>query len=279
MTSTLRRFRFPALIALLILVVPASPALAQSDSALRRENDTLRARVGELEAELEAAEARMREMEQNIKRLEAQIERMQRAGANGDGPGELEPEKVTIDESKPDASPRALLKALKESYVEELGDLEMGNSGDRDREVYVRAVQRWAAAANRQHRGPITWHIRVVDAEPPTARGVVLTLQAVDPETDTVLGEDFPALVSNRSLLRRLESLDSSGALFNEKLELKGVLTPDVQANPNRESEGTFNNPQFIGPFAEFRFGVEAQSLRPASEVKKQNKPTTRRSS
>ncbi len=278
MTSSHRAIRVSAMLMILAAAVLTAPAAAQSDSALRRENDALRARAGELEAELAAAQKMIQDLEKTIARLEAQVDRLSRRSSSSETP-KLEPEKVTIDESIPDASPRALLRAMKESYAEQFGDMEIGPVGDRKRDVYVRAVRKWATQVNREHRGPVNWTVLVIDAQPPTTRGVMLNMQAVDPETDVELGDPFPVLVSSRTLIRRLEALEADGSLFKEKLELKGVLTPDVRANANRESEGTFNNPRFIGPFAEFAFGIEGQSLRPADKIKQDESPTTRNAS
>lgn len=272
MKLTQHASRISAVLAVLAAVLFTASAPAQSESELRRENDALRARIGQLEAELEASQDRIRSLEQTIARLEAQIERLRRTSSGSSEPAELEPERVTIDESEPTASPRALFRALQDGYRENLGGMEIGSIGDRNRDVYLRAVDRWASSVNREYRQPITWTVRISDAAT-LQRGVQFTVQAVDPVTDVELGDSFPVLITNRTLIRRLEMMGDAGQLFDQKLEMKGVLIPDVRVNRNRESEGAFNTPPFIGPFAEFYMGVEAQSIRPASEAQQDEQP------
>ncbi len=45
---------------------------------------------------------------------------------------------------------------------------------------------------------------------------------------------------------------------------LRGVLNPEVRFNPDRMAEGPFNNPRFIGPFAEYNPIIQASGIRPA---------------
>lgn len=273
MVSRNRTWLFVAVAAAGLLFAGVQAATAQSDAALRRENDALRAQVKDLQNELDAARKQIGELEEMVKRLEAQIRRMEAGGGTGPKPaGELPPEKVTIDESKPDASPRALLKALQDDYKQAMSDREKGAPNSADRSAYITAVERWARAANRQYRGPIEWHAVVQQAEP-GPRGtatVALTLQAVDPVTEVALGDPFPAAVDNRTLIRRIDDLARAGRLIDQTFVIKGILEPEVRVNPNREAAGTFNNPPLIGSFAEFRFYVDVRALQ---EPKQEDTP------
>ena len=121
----------------LALLAAAGTASAQSDADLRRENQGLRARVTDLQRELEAARNR-------IEQLEREVEKLRQLLAAGPQTSDAESteEKVTIDESVPHASPRALLKALQDGYLEAMLDLEPGDpatpEGNRQRAAYLR---------------------------------------------------------------------------------------------------------------------------------------------
>ncbi|UCD75082.1 MAG: hypothetical protein JSV91_15010 [Phycisphaerales bacterium] len=250
---------------LTILGSAAYPANAQSDNDLRRENQSLRTRVRDLEAELRAAREQIEALQKEIGRLEGLLEA---AGSGRRVPLQPppEPEKVTVDESVPEASPRALFTALTNDYQEKLGDLERGDPGSTTRANYFRALERWQNAATAKFRAPIEWHVRVKDRAVPTARGgFIISLVAVDPVTDVELGQSFEVLLA-RNIARRLADVEDRGGL--EVLLLKGILMPAVWINPNRESPGTFDNPRLIGPFAEFDFRVEVRSLIPAPKEK-----------
>ena len=63
----------------------------------------------------------------------------------------------------------------------------------------------------------------------------------------------------NSAVRRKLAQLEQRGAI--DVLVLKGVLVPQISLNPDRMEPGAFDNPRLIGPFAEFRFAVDASSL------------------
>jgi len=260
MTSRNRNMT-PWIVALIgLLSAAGAPAVAQSDSALRRENDALRAQVNDLEAELKAARQRIKELQATVARLEATIERME-SGGNGRTDTPPEPEQVSIDESEPDASPRALLNALQEDYQQALADMETGAANSRQRNVYLRAVERWVRAVNRKYRGQIQWHVTVQDVAAGPRGSAGLTLVAVDPKYGTQLGDPFPAVVENRTLVRRLDRMVQNNELIGRTMVVRGVLEPNLRVNPNRETQGTFNNPPFIGPFAEFAMRIDVTAL------------------
>jgi hypothetical protein len=231
--------------------------------------------VTDLEADLKAAHDRNSELEEQIRDLKAEIVQLRRTASSGASTlPPLEEEKVTIDESIPEASPRALMKALKGSYDDALGDLDKGAAGSRERNVYVSQVDKWANRVNREYRKQIIWAVRVSDATI-GPRGADLMVQAVDPETDALLGPEFPVRVTNKTIARRLQELLQARQLIDGKFEMKGALSPEVRMNVNREAAGTFDNPPLIGPFAEFRMTVDVTSIRPFEEVQaeKPNQP------
>lgn len=246
------------LAALMVLGPGVGAAKAQSDSDLRLENQSLKTQVEDLTIELNAARER-------IAALEAEIARLRAGGGSSQSvaptPG---PEKTTVDESKPNASPRALLTALKKSYEDELKDHDMGRFGSTERTNYLRALEHWRAGVTNKFRASIEWHVRPDRPVQPTARGgVILSLVAVDPVTDVQLGGPFEVFLA-RSLARRLAAAEERSEI--DKLVLKGVLLPAVWINPDRAEPGTFDNPPLIGPYAEFGFRIEVRTLIPAQK-------------
>jgi len=259
----MRFYSSPSLIITICVTVICasfSPAQAQSDSQLRRQNDELRQRVQDMTEQLRAANQRIAELEKTIAQLR---EELAKAGSQRT---ETPPpqEKVTIDESTPDASPRALLRHLQEDYEATLGDMDRGSTGDRTRTAFVRALERWRNRVNRELRTQIEWHVKIIEAAR-VSRGVQLRLVAIDPETQVELGDPFYGALRNSSVIRRLEVFDEKGQL--DHLVLRGILEPAVDINPARDEQGTFNSPPFIGPFAEFGMRVQIDTLLPPEEV------------
>ncbi len=264
------RFLCPAHLGVLaagLVALAADPAPAQSLGELRRENERLRSQEEDLIRELEAARIKieaLRTENVRLRKLLADAGRLPPAQSGADAA--TPPEPVTIDESKPDASPRALLRAVKNGYAEAVADLEIGDHGSPVRTAYLRRLQRWTAKTNREYRRPIEWHVRIEGPVVSIGRSVVVHLRAVDPETRAELGDAFEALLA-RSRLSRLRLLERRGTL-GEVLVLKGTLQPRILINEERPREGPFDNPRFVGPFVEFEFGVHATTLLPPREQK-----------
>lgn len=233
-------------------------AQAQSEAELRRSNEQLRTQVRDLERELEAARARIQE-------LEREVEVLRNALGNTQSPGSSAPdaEPPPIDTSNPTSSPPALLHTLKASYAEAINGLEPGVDRSRERSVYLRTVARWAASSNRQYREPIEWHVKVNEAVA-NRPGYLMTLVVVDPKSSREVGEPFDVQIP-RMMARRYDQLRERGEDVST-LILRGVLIPDIRVNENRLERGAFDNPPFIGPFAEFTFSVEPRSLLPVGE-------------
>ena len=247
----------------LALLAVAGAASAQSDADLRRENQKLRTQVNDLNRELEAARNRIEQLELEVEKLRQLLNAAPQP--SGGPPAE---EKVTIDETIPHASPRALVKALQDGYLEAMLDVDPGDpstpAGSRQRAAYLRDLHRWARRMSREMKAPIEWHIRVA------GRGTRLEVpglmvEAVDPKTHVVLGDPFPVTLP-RATVRQLRQREERGQLG--VLILKGVLLPQVMVNPDRNEQGLFDKPRFVGPFAEFEFFIEASSVTPPPETK-----------
>ena len=249
-----------ACLAAAALLAPTGNAAAQSDRDLRDENQALKTEVRQLTRELDAAKAKIKKLERQVESLRMSLATARRSGPTEPAP--LEPDPVTIDESIPTASPRALLSALQKSYAQALGSLERGGEGDADRTAYMRAVDRWAAAATREYRSKIVWHVQVLSANP-TRRGLDVKVQAVDPKTHTELGDSF-VVALQRTAARRYEQLQQRSG--SDVLVLSGTLRTQIVQNPRRAVVGAFDNPRFIGPYAELRLTVDASSLLPPTD-------------
>jgi hypothetical protein len=258
-------FPFVALTAAacLLSMTASPPATAQSQNELRRENERLRAEMADLRVELEAARQEITDLKAEVDRLRALLDAAGQAPPAKASP--MPEPQVTIDESSPDASPRALLKAIIEAYQEETADLNMGTGpDDPDRIGYLRRLNRWVAGVNREYRLPVEWHVRILEPAVRAGRNYRLRLQAVDPKTGVHLGDPFDAILSG-SLASRLREHEERYGL-DEQLLLKGVILPRVAVNEQRTEPGTFDNPRFVGPFVEFDFIVQAQTILPAPE-------------
>jgi hypothetical protein len=248
--------------AVLALLAAAGPAAAQGEGDLRRENQRLKALASDLQQELDAARARIVELERQIEGLKLKIGQALAAPSTGTPP----PEQVTINESVPTASPRALFRAMKQSYQAATKGLEIGDprtlDGQRQRIVYERAVKSWLGRVHRELRAPVEWHVRIVEIADAGDQSV-LRAQAVDPKTRAELGDPFP-IVLDKSTRHKLDQLMERSD--PDVLIVKGVLLPQPTMNPQRLEPGTFDKPPFIGPFAEFGFLIDAASVVPARE-------------
>lgn len=238
----------------------ASRGLAQeSDSDLRRQNQQLTTEVQDLQRKLEASEERNRELEARIAQLEQQLANARRGGTASRTLPPLEEEEITVDESVPNASPRALFKELVTSYEANLASVDTDLNDDRVRRGFLKQAESWRAKVNREYRSPIEWYVRAIDARQGPNRERIVTFIAVDPSTDVRLGDSFDVVLS-QSLADRLANFEVRGELG--LLVMRGTLIPEVRINSGRFDRGTFDNPPFIGPFAEFFFRVDVNSLK-----------------
>lgn len=253
--------RLLAIMAILALFTHTGTSLGQSDRDLRAENQRLKTQVKQQQKELDASKAQIAKLNNQVKDLEKALKAARNAPKNPSQQPRVD-EKISIDESVATASPRALFSALKNSYEQAVDGLDQGEPGETSYKIYLKAVQRWAIAANREYRAKIVWHVRVL-ATSPTQKGFAFELQAVDPKTNTKLGDPFFALLSKGLTKRYEQVIRRSGA---EVVELKGTLHPNVTFDRSRSTAGPFDKAKFIGPFAQFSFEVDATSLQPPSE-------------
>ncbi len=241
------------LIALGAVFVLCTTTLAQSDRDLREENQRLQTEVNDLQRELEAAEKLIARLQEELKGLRTLAPA---------GPTTLPAPPVSIDESIPSASPRALLRAMKESYREATLDLEMGDPrtapGRRQQAAYVRAVETWAKRIRRELKTAVEWTVQIVPMTHQTREPGELLVWALDPVTGTRLGDSFMVRL-NKATRHKLGQLAERAEL--DELVLRGVLLPQVTINLDRHEVGPFDNPPFIGPYAEFGLIVESSSL------------------
>jgi hypothetical protein len=258
-TRILHQYALP-LIALLLAGPTCGVVAAQGTPDLASENQRLQGEVDRLTRELKASQDR-------VKILEQQLTALQRARGSATQPA-TEPEKVTVDESVPTASPRALYNAMTSSYGEHLSTMQIGSAGDSTRRGYMRKVEQWKGLVDREFRGPITWHVRLVGNE--TIRpNQPIRLTAVDPVTSVQLGDAFevtlPRLAAER--LAKMQQRSELGVMV-----LRGIVAPAVRVADDRETRGPIDNPPFIGPFAEFIYSVQVQSLLPVKEDESEQK-------
>lgn len=246
-----------AFLAALLFGVFSGTSHAQSESDLRRENQALRAQLQDTEAELDAAREQIRELEAEIRRLNAELQ-AERSGRSTPAPP-VEPE-VTVDESEPAATPRALLRTVQETYQERFEDMDLGEPGSPERASYLRNLSRWANQINRQYREQVNWHARFIETVPVQGNPAI-RIVAIDPITHVELGDEFIARIASRPLARRLES--QLERQRDNIFQFRGVLHPQVQVNERRETAGTFNKPPFVGPFVEFVLGAEITAVMP----------------
>ncbi len=255
------RSKLLACLAAMAVLVPVSSAVAQSDRDLRDENQRLTTAVKQLTRELDAAKGRIEDLQRQVENLRTALATARRSSPPR-SPAPLKEEALTIDESVPNASPRALLTALKASYDKTFADQDQGEPGTRERTIYLKAVDGWAASANREFRTKIAWHVRVIHAQT-MGRSPEVKVQAVDPKTKTELGDPF-VITLQRSVARRFQQLQQRD--LADVLVLKGTLHPQVVFNPQRNDVGPFDNPRFIGPYAEMRLTVDTSSLLPPTD-------------
>jgi hypothetical protein len=111
--------------------------------------------------------------------------------------------------------------------------------------------------------------VRVLDNDVTPDGEQVVTMVAVDPVTETKLGDPFSVMLT-RTLADRLAAYERRGELG--LLVLRGTLIPDVQINEDRPERGSFDKPLFIGPFAEFGYTIEVKSLLPVADDKLDHK-------
>lgn len=222
-------------------------------------NAELATRVADLTRELKLAQETIRTQQTTIARLEQQLAAAGVVTAETTNTTAPESDQVTIDETLPNASPRALFNAVVAGYRSATDGMQTGKPGDSARMLYLRTLEIWRAATARDLRAAINWHVRVVGAKPGPGKDRILILVAIDPVTQARLGQPFDTNFP-QAMANRLATWESRGTV--DVLQIRGTLIPDIRINEDRPERGTFDNPPFIGPFAEFGFRVEVASIK-----------------
>lgn len=246
--------------ALLLSLVCCGHSLAQSPAELRAENERLRMENERLTTALTEAGARLAELQAQVAELQARVAALDSAPAMPARPAPLPPpapEPVSIDESKANASPRALQFAVRASCLDAMKEKSAGEATSSERRQYFEALSRWKESESRRSVHAVDWVVSIVGDPRMSRSTAVFILQAVDPVHGTKLGDPFPA-VTEFDQLRRLWAEGIDG---NTRLRLRGVTRLDLAINESREKPGPFNRPLLIAPFVEFAFHVEVKSL------------------
>lgn len=261
---------------LLLLVLLASPratAQAESPADLRRENDNLRNRVSQLEAANKKLDEEATRLRERVSQLESQLARLQAENTklrnrDADAPADSAPAPESTggepQANLPDdplACPPSLLRALKTKYEEEFDDRAITPETRSD---YIKDVRRWALDMKREFRDRITWTVEIDPAGVPGDEKIPVKLRVVDPDSRDAYHADPVAIDLGYRNTRRIMSEPNQRYWV-----LEGVFFADPNVNPNRDRPGALDYPPFIGPFAEFAYGLSVRSVTPA-----QSRPT-----
>lgn len=271
LSRALRSLAIAALVLPVLIGAPRAHAQGESPADLRRENDTLRNRVAQLEAANTKLEQDNRRLQKRVTQLEAQLARLQAENNKLRAQGATPANSPSAPASSPGDSqaklpadplscPPALLKALKAKYKEEFAGRTIT---DMNRADYIKDVRRWALQMRREFRDRVTWTVEIDPADVPGDDKLPVKLRVVDPDTHEPYHADPVSVDLGYSTRRVMLEPDKKFWV------LEGVFFADPSVNPNREAAGTMDYPAFIGPFAEFKFGLSVRSIVPA-----ESKPT-----
>lgn len=252
--------RIRMLLPILAALVLASPALGQTVEELKKENASLKAQIQALQKELDSSKKEVEKLEQIVAQL---------SSSSNTTPPPPQPE-ITIDET-PQNSPGGLFNAIVESHEKAMKDVEAGTDRPRDRSrvAYMRALESWAASAQREFKTQIEWTVRIKDIQ--TRNNTTkATLIPVDPNSNAELGDPFEVTLDN-PIMRRLTPAMERGEV--DKLLLTGVVEPGIRINERRAERGPFDSPRFVAPYVEFDYRVDVRSLVP---VEKKQPPAKR---
>jgi len=239
------------------LVALAPGAWAQGPANLAQENEELKQRVETLEKQLEQARERIAALNEEMARLREQLAEGGGARARPGSPaGGASSGEVPSD---PMASPESLFETLRESYVSNFGGEPYDTRADQNR--LRRMVSSWVRDMQREHRGNIKWHVRILDASQADERGGPVRFQVVDPATGADIGEPTEALFPAR-MARRIDS-----ATPDEVWVMEGRTSARPMVNRTRieEDDDPQSGARYIGPFAEFAYELAIESIEPAS--------------
>ncbi len=263
----------------LAAVLGGRPASAQSQGDLRRENEQLRQLVDELQAEVRRLRAQLTDAEAAVSTLQSRVSELESAAAGqarppadrslmppGDGSdADAEADAVvTVDESRPEASPRAVRTEARRRWADGPGRLDLGlEAASPQRINYLRVLEGWAREQDRTWRLEVDWIVEPLGDGASDPTGTTWTVQARDPVTDARIGAPFLAHARSgivRSLQREQAQAASRGDAA-ERLRLVGTVVVRFTVDPTRREPGPFDGGRLLAPFLNFEFGVEASRM------------------
>ena len=272
-----RRFGLAAV--MLLAILGCRVAAAQSQGDLRRENERLRLLVDELEAEVRRLRTQLADSEAAVATLQTRVSELESAGSGtppaaadrsltppGDaGDATAEPDAVvTVDESRPDASPRAVRAEARRRWADGPGRLDLGlEAASPQRINHLRVLDAWAREQDRTWRLDVDWIVEPLGEGAVDPTGTTWTVQARDPVTDARIGAPFLAHARSgiaRSLQREHAQATARGATAT-RIRLVGAVVVRFTVDPTRREPGPFDGGRLLAPFLNFEFGVEASLM------------------
>ncbi len=223
-----------------VLAQDGAPQPAAPD-AIRAENNSLRAEVQRLRAALDEALRRLAAAEAALARLGLPL---------GTTMEDADPAVVAAP-ADPLASPASLLVELRRRYERDLA------GGPTDAAARRAAVGAWCKSIRTDLKGRREWLVTIAPVEEPGA-------SPSRPEAMVRVYDEALLRPIGEAVRVRIPARHAAQVRARPDQRL-WTLTANIAAAPRfeerRETEGVFNYPPFIGPYAEFAFELEWVSL------------------
>ncbi len=247
------------LLAALCLFTPA--AEAQSDD---NELTRLRRIVAEQREQLAQKDQRIRDLEARVEALRAELAEARRAAGDrdADATDEAHASETSAASRGPSDSPAGLLAALRDRYRIDLADIDPdAELDDRARAARDARIRRWCLQMNRDLRSQISWSVRFGPVKE-AGRGVYhASMTVINPEDGRAIGEPVTIDIPRRFLSRLRDHADRY-----DHWKLEGVLRPEPRLNAERVTTGVFSTTPLVGPFVDFDFSIDWNSLAGVAE-------------
>lgn len=242
----------------------------QADQQQADELERLRTEVARLtlenqrlQQELRDARLRIVDLEQRLAEVGSGAGGAIAGGGEGEGASD-DADGLVIPEGGEHrlASPDVVLARLQEDYREATSDLSYDD--ERDKFRYMRALQAWAARADAKYRGRFEWAAVIVGMTPVTASDAVdLEIIVRDPQTGDRWSVPFEMSLTTSRLVERFRRF---GLSEGDAVMIKGTFRTRINIDENREDVAQFQTVDLIGPFAEYHWEAEVQSVVPAPD-------------
>ena len=259
-----------------------------SPAELRRELVEQRSRAERAEREVARLTREKEELEQRVAELESRVaELVEEVSAleEAAGPRRVQPSRVTEPNpggasgggqatgdgqpgqggssgrvpTNPLGSPSSLFFAMQLSYEDAIEEATDAGETLSAREQQ-RVAERWVRRVRGDIRGTAEWLVRLSPAPTPSdpsgETGRTAMLRVIDPSNMGTIGSPIRVVVPRRY---RDEARETDA---DQLWDLRVRLSASPVYNPERERAGPFNFPLLIGPYAEFGFDLDWQSLR-----------------